>query len=126
MLNRCRNDNIAEYPYYGGRGITVCERWQTFENFLADMGEAPEGTSLERIDTNGNYDPANCRWATAKEQANNRRNNRKVTINGVTRNASEWAQLAGLPTSTLFNRINGGWPECDLLKPSRSYVRQLL
>ncbi len=73
MLTRCRNQNHDSYPDYGGRGITVCERWLRFENFYADMGERPEGTSLDRIDRDGNYEASNCRWATLAEQQRNKR-----------------------------------------------------
>lgn len=101
MRARCSNPNARAYEQYGGRGITVCSRWQIFENFYADMGERPDGMTLDRVDVNGNYEPGNCRWATSKEQARNRRNNRK--FNGKT--AAEIAEKAGANYVTTRKRL---------------------
>jgi hypothetical protein len=73
MINRCTNPNARRWSDYGGRGISVCDRWHVYENFFADMGERPKGLSLDRIDNDGNYEPGNCKWSTPKEQAANRR-----------------------------------------------------
>jgi len=106
MRQRCRDPKATGYKNYGGRGITVCERWESFENFIADMGPRPfEGASIDRIDTDGDYTPENCRWATRIEQANNKRSCHRLTLDGKTQTIAEWAREAGLNYVTLFYRL---------------------
>lgn len=109
MLKRCHNPKTFGYADYGGRGITICERWLRFDNFLADMGSRPKGTSLDRIDNNGNYEPGNCRWATHKEQSRNKRSNRNITIDGTTRCLKDWADFAGNDYALVRSRLRLGW-----------------
>lgn len=118
MLDRCKNPKTTYWNEYGGRGIKVCERWMKFENFLADMGERPEGTSIDRINNNGNYEPENCRWATKKQQQQNRRVAHKLTHDGTTMTLSEWSRRAGLKTSTLSERLRRGMGIKDALTKS--------
>jgi len=106
---RCTNHNEKSYERYGGRGIKVCDRWLKFENFLADMGERPDGMSLDRINNNGDYEPNNCRWATRKEQCRNRRNNRLVEYRGETKLLVEWCELLGLKYKLIYDRLWAGW-----------------
>ena len=119
MISRCTDANDAGFPAYGGRGIAVCPEWRDFRNFLRDMGEKPDRMSLDRVDVDGDYEPSNCRWATATEQARNKRNNRRLTFKGETRLVREWADLYGLPVTSLMYRLNAGWStEDSLMKPS--------
>lgn len=101
MLKRCRNPN----PWYSDRGITFDPRWQSFENFLVDMGERPQGCTLDRIDNDGPYSPENCRWATPVVQCNNKSNHQYVTHKGRTQTVAQWAREVGLPANVLGNRI---------------------
>ena len=121
MLTRCRNPNSSNWRLYGGRGIRVCTPWLDFPSFLSDMGKRPKGCALERIDSNKDYTPANCRWATPKEQANNRRNNRTLTHQGRTQTMAQWADECGLKPTTLKRRLDKlGWPlERALSEPVR-------
>lgn len=110
MVRRCTDTRVDAYPRYGGRGITVCERWRTFENFAADMGPHPgKGFSIDRIDNDGHYEPGNCRWATQREQQRNRSSNVPVEINGTTRILVEWSELSGVKLCTIWRRLERGW-----------------
>lgn len=110
MLARCHNPGNKRFADYGGRGIVVCERWRRDVGaFLADMGERPDGHSLDRIDNDGPYSPENCRWATRREQQNNSRRNLLLTYDGVTLSVAAWARRLGVPVSTLYMRERRGW-----------------
>lgn len=110
MLKRCRDTNCNRYERYGGRNITVCDRWLDFTNFLADMGERPIGTSLDRINNDGNYEPGNCQWSTPKKQSRNTRSNNNVIFNGKKMCLMELSEISGVDYSTLRYRIKVGWP----------------
>lgn len=115
MIQRCYNPKCEKYPDYGGRGITVCDRWlcpvNGFLNFLADMGPKPSRKhSIERKEVNDNYCPENCCWATQKEQQRNKRNNRLIEYNGKTQCLAAWAEELGVSARTLRYRIKAGWP----------------
>jgi len=111
MIDRTTNPNNKSFHRYGGRGIKICDRWlNSFENFLADMGYKPtKGLSIDRIDTNGNYEPSNCRWATALEQQNNRSSNVVVSYNGENNTISDWARKFGFKPYVIFLRLRNGW-----------------
>lgn len=107
---RCDNPRKRDYHNYGGRGITYETHWSTFENFLRDMGQPPTADhTIERIDSNGPYSKANCRWATRTEQNRNRSMNRNLEFNGETMIISEWAERLGVNARLLRVRLNRGW-----------------
>ena len=109
MLQRCNNSAHKQYADYGGRGISVCSRWQDFANFLADMGEPPEGTSLERVRNAEGYNPENCVWATPVQQARNRRSTKLVTFKGKEAPLIQHCETEELPYGTVLARLSRGW-----------------
>ncbi len=119
MKHRCLKPHARDYRNYGGRGITICQRWlDSFIWFLVDMGPKPgPGYSIDRIDNDGNYEPGNCKWSTNREQQRNTRANRLITINGETRCVAEWAELSGVSTAILLRRLRRNCPLDRLLMP---------
>lgn len=109
MKQRCSDTNSPDYPRYGGRGITVCDRWMRFEDFLADMGERPDGSTLDRIDNDGPYSPDNCRWASATDQQANRKRTVYMSVRGESKPLAEWSRAFGLPPKTVYMRLRYGW-----------------
>ena len=109
MRSRCSNPRAVGFPNYGGRGVAVCQRWDLFENFLADMGVRPTSAhSIDRVDNDLGYEPSNCRWATFQEQQRNRRNNHLVTYRGMTASIAEMAERHGCKPSTVQARLSNG------------------
>jgi hypothetical protein len=127
FLGRCTSKKHRQWDDYGGRGILVCDRWrgeQGFQNFLKDMGPCPRGCTLDRKDNNGPYAPHNCRWATRREQMLNTRVSVYLTLNGVRRHITEWAELLGWPVYVLYRRRREGWSdERCLTQPYRLAAR---
>ena len=119
MIQRCTDKNSAVYLRYGARGIKVCRRWFKYENFKADMGERPKGTSLDRFpNQKGNYEPSNCRWATPIQQGRNSARNHLLKFMGKSKPISEWAEIIGISQYTIAQRINKlGWPIEKALTP---------
>lgn len=120
MRRRCETEKDCRYKDYGGRGISVCEEWhdfQTFYNWAIKAGYKEE-LSIDRIDNDENYTPQNCRWATREEQANNKRNNRPICIDGETKNLFQWCRQYNINPSTVITRINRGWSEKDAITKS--------
>jgi|HubBroStandDraft_2_1064218.scaffolds.fasta_scaffold00006_9 hypothetical protein len=112
MIQRCTNPRNDNYRNYGARGITVCERWLIFANFLADMGERPEGLTLDRLDNSKGYAPENCKWITRKEQLNNKRTNVVIEYMGKSQTLAQWAVELGVDYMALWHkyRRKGTWP----------------
>lgn len=116
MMSRCYNEKSANYKYYGGKGIGVCDEWHDFDNFDKWASATfVSGYSLDRIDNSKDYSPSNCRWATKSEQANNKTNTNYLTYNGETHTITEWAKITGINRSTLNNRYWRGWSVEDIL-----------
>ncbi len=111
MHSRCRDMGNSGYALYGGRGITVCERWSKFENFYADMGQRPDGMTIEREESNGNYEPSNCRWATPTEQANNTSRNKMIAVGDRIMTMAMWSREPGAAAyGAIQARLLRGWP----------------
>lgn len=118
MHNRCYKPEAYGYKHYGGRGITVCERWKSFANFYADMSPRPAGLTMDRIDGDKGYYPENVRWATYGQQIRNRRMTRFITMNGETMCLKDWTRRLGLRYNTIQDRVKKGWlPEIALTTP---------
>ena len=121
MRERCSNPNKKGYENYGGRGIRVCERWNSFEAFESDMGKCPSGHTIDRIDVNGNSEPSNCRWLSHQDQCRNTRINRMLTIGDTAKTVAEWSEQNGAQKQkTIHARIAAGWSHYDaVFKPAR-------
>lgn len=116
MRLRCNNPNHVAYPRYGGRGITICDRWSVFEAFLEDMGERPKGLSLDRINNDDGYCAANCRWSTGSVQSRNRCTSRMVEVNGIVQTLADWCDELDMPYGAVSSRINAlRWNAADAL-----------
>ena len=122
MKRRCYDRRHANFHIWGGRGICVCERWlHSFGNFLADMGPCPKGMTIDRVDTNGHYEPDNCRWATITEQARNRRTNIHLTLGGTSKTIAAWAEDLKIRPETIYWRHKRGLPDAECLRRPRRY-----
>lgn len=128
MKQRCFDSATKKFYNYGGRGITVCDRWLSYENFYADMGASYPGKpySLDRIDNNGNYCPENCRWATPVEQRNNSRHLSQIELNGHTYTIKTLADLFGIPYGSMYHRVTHDGPEKAIAWATKRYNDQLI
>ena len=116
IIRRCTDSTRKDFNRYGGRGIAICDRWLKFENFLEDMGECPSGCSVERDRVNGNYEPSNCRWATTKEQANNKRSNKIFIVNGESLTLMQVSEKFNINYRRLQTRLVLGWSIEEAIK----------
>lgn len=124
MWKRCTNASVPGYRSYGARGIAVCDRWRDFEKFVDDMGPRPHGMSIDRVDVNGNYEPKNCRWATALEQNNNRTDNIHLEHAGEVMTVAQWARRLGMRAGLVHQRLSLGWSVADALTiPPKAFHR---
>jgi len=110
MKKRCLAKEHSDYAYYGGRGITVCDKWMRFEGFYADVGEPPSSRhQLDRVDNDGNYEPCNVRWVSRSQNCRNRRSNRLIEWNGEVKTVAEWSEVLGISQGALRQRLHRGW-----------------
>lgn len=121
MKQRCLDKNCRDYVWYGAKGVKICDRWMSFENFYADMGERKDGLTLERKNNSIGYEPDNCMWASRREQSVNRTITRWIEYRGEVLCMTDWARRYGLTKARLSQRLNAGWPiEAALTKPVRN------
>ena len=123
MIARCCHPQNGRRKWYGDRGITVCERWKNYANFFDDMGERPEGKSIDRINNDGNYEPGNCRWITQQENCNNTRANKHLTVNGETHTLAEWEHKLGITRGLISWRLKNGWSPEDCISAATGRKR---
>lgn len=125
MINRCHNERSDNYCRYGGRGIFVCAQWrESFAAFLADMGLRPAGTSIDRIDNDGSYEPGNCRWASTLEQVRNRRQSLILVVNGAAKTVEEWSREVSVSAETIRRRKRAGLSDYDAIYLRRRNTNQ--
>jgi len=125
MRSRCENPNTAAFKRYGARGISVCERWKSFQNFIDDMGECPPNMTLERVDNDGPYSPENCVWASRAQQSRNNSRNRILEIDGVKKSMTEWSEESGIKAGTIWLRLNKGInPRDAVFNPTRNQMEK--
>lgn len=122
MIQRCTNPRNPSYPRYGGRGISVSERWLSFVHFLEDMGPRPSGHSIDRVDNDGPYSLQNCVWAVDKQQQRNKRSNRTLTFRGKSQTIAAWAEELSIPYDTIYARLRRGWDDERALSAEAQHV----